>query len=65
MSLWSIAFIRTRPFASLVDGFVADWFSLRAAALLMAVPAVGACLLSYSIDRRAGRAGDGQAATRS
>lgn len=65
MALWSIAFIGTRPIASLVDGFVADWISLRAAALLMAVPAVGACLLSYSMDRRAGRAGDGQAATRS
>ncbi|MGD9750034.1 MAG: MFS transporter [Acidimicrobiia bacterium] len=52
MALWSIAFIGTRPIASLLDGLVADWVSLRAAALLMAVPAVAACALSFGLDRR-------------
>ncbi len=52
MALWSIAFIGTRPLASLVDGFLADAVSVRAATLAMAVPAAGAVALSALLDRR-------------
>lgn len=53
MALWSIAFIGTRPLASLLDGVIADFVSLRLAALLMAVPAALACALCLRLDRAA------------
>jgi len=56
MALWSIAFVGTRPLASLVDGFVGDRFGLRVATLAMAVPAAAACAVSLVLDRRALRA---------
>ncbi len=52
MALWSIAFIGTRPLASLLDGLLADFVSLRLAAAVMAVPAVVAAFLSFRMDRR-------------
>jgi MFS family permease len=52
MALWSVAFIGTRPVASLVDGLVGDAVNLRVATLLMAAPAALACLLSFRLDRR-------------
>jgi MFS family permease len=52
MALWSIAFIGTRPLASLLDGLLADFVDLRLAAVVMAVPAAAACAWSYRIDRR-------------
>ena len=46
MALWSIAFLGLRPLASLVDGLVADLVSVRAAGVVLALPAlVGAALL--------------------
>jgi len=41
MALWSIAFLGVRPLASLLDGLVADLVSVRAAGVLLAVPALG------------------------
>ena len=54
MALWSIAFIGTRPLASLVDGFIGSAVNVQVAALAMAVPAAGACALSvvYRYDPR-------------
>ena len=55
MALWSIAFIGTRPIASLIDGLLGDLVNIRVAAVVMAVPAAAACLLSFRLD--AGRLG--------
>jgi len=52
MALWSIAFIGTRPLASLLDGLLADYVDLRLAALVMGVPAGVAAVLSFRMDRR-------------
>ena len=52
MALWSIAFIGTRPLASLVDGLIGSAIGVRTAALVMAVPAAIACGLSVLADRR-------------
>ena len=52
MALWSIAFIGTRPLASLVDGLIGSAIGVRTAALVMAVPAAIACGLSVVADRR-------------
>ena len=38
MALWGVAFLGVRPAASLLDGIVATWVDVRAAAILMAVP---------------------------
>lgn len=40
MALWGVAFLGLRPVASLIDGTVATLVSLRAAALVMAVPVI-------------------------
>jgi MFS family permease len=40
MALWSVAFLGTRPLASLVDGGLATVLGPRAATLLMAMPIV-------------------------
>lgn len=46
MALWSIAFLGVRPLASLLDGLVADLVSVRAAGVVLAVPALaGAAFL--------------------
>jgi predicted MFS family arabinose efflux permease len=52
MALWSIAFIGTRPLASLVDGFIGSAINIQTAALVMATPAAAACALSIVMDRR-------------
>lgn len=57
MALWSVAFIGTRPLASLLDGWVGEHVNVRAAALVMAVPAAAALLLSARLDRRRNRSG--------
>jgi MFS family permease len=44
MALWSLAFIGTRPFGSLLDGALADAFGVRTAALVLAAPALLAAL---------------------
>jgi hypothetical protein len=38
MALWTVAFLGTRPFASLVDGVLADRFGVRIAAAILAAP---------------------------
>ena len=38
MALWTFAFLGTRPFASLVDGVLADRFGVRVAAAILATP---------------------------
>ena len=40
MALWSVAFLGLRPFASLLDGAIAGSFGVRAAGVVLAVPAV-------------------------
>lgn len=52
MALWTMAFIGTRPLASLVDGLIGSAFGVRVAALAMGVPAACACVLSLAMDRR-------------
>ena len=44
MALWSIAFLGARPVASLVDGLIADLVSVRAAGVVLALPALGGAL---------------------
>lgn len=44
MALWSIAFLGLRPIASLVDGAVASAVGVRAAGIVLAVPALLASL---------------------
>lgn len=56
MALWSIAFLGLRPFASLLDGAVADALGVRTAGVLLALPALAAALLIGRRLRRAGRA---------
>lgn len=63
MALWSIAFIGTRPIASLLDGILADVVDLRVAALTMAVPAALACALCFRLDARRNGATDPQPTT--
>jgi predicted MFS family arabinose efflux permease len=53
MALWSVAFLGVRPFASLVDGALATTLGLRAAAVLMAVPALAGAAV-FAAARRAG-----------
>jgi MFS family permease len=40
MALWSVAFMGTRPIASLIDGFVAAHLDVHVATLLMVIPVV-------------------------
>ena len=45
MALWTVAFLGVRPLASLVDGAIADVVSVRAAAVVLALPALAAAVL--------------------
>lgn len=56
MALWTMAFIGTRPLASLVDGLIGSTAGVRVAALAMVLPAASACVLSVCLDRRRERA---------
>jgi MFS family permease len=57
MALWSIAFLGSRPIASLTDGAIASGAGLRVAATVMAIPAlVGAVLLVRAHARTPARA---------
>jgi MFS family permease len=40
MALWSVAFLGLRPFASLLDGAIAHAWSVRAAGVVLAMPAL-------------------------
>ena len=57
MAMWSVAFIGTRPLASLLDGWIGEQVNVRAAALVMAVPAAAAIVLSARLDQRRNRSG--------
>ncbi len=49
MALWSVAFLGTRPLASIVDGAIAGWAGVRVAACVLALPVlVAAALLARS-----------------
>lgn len=57
MALWSIAFLGTRPIASLLDGGLASLLGARAATVLMTIPTIGVAALLLS--GRAGAAAHG------
>ena len=52
MALWSVAFLGTRPFASLADGALANAVGPRATAVGFAVPAVAAAAWVFSARAR-------------
>jgi MFS family permease len=53
MALWSVAFLGTRPLASLIDGLIAGAFGVRVAGVVLAMPAlVAAGLIVRLRDRR-------------
>ena len=60
MALWSIAFLGLRPFASLIDGAIADAYGVRVAGIALSIPAALAALL---IARRLRRLGAAEPAT--
>ncbi|MFL5936236.1 MAG: MFS transporter [Gaiellaceae bacterium] len=47
MALWSVAFLGLRPVASLADGAIAGAFGVRAAGVVLALPALAAAVLIY------------------
>jgi len=52
MALWSIAFLGVRPLSSLVDGAVAGAAGVRAAAVVLALPALAGALAAAASLRR-------------
>jgi hypothetical protein len=55
MALWSVAFLGTRPLASIVDGAIAGWAGVRVAACVLALPVlVAAALLARAQVMRPG-----------
>jgi MFS family permease len=57
MALWSLAFLGLRPFASLLDGAIARAWSVRAAGVVLATPALlaGAAIAFSALRRPRGR----------
>jgi MFS family permease len=51
MALWSVAFLGLRPIASLTDGAIAGAFGVRAAGVVLAVPALAAASAIYFLQR--------------
>jgi MFS family permease len=51
MALWSVAFLGLRPLASLTDGAVAGAFGVRAAGVVLALPALAAAAAIFLIGR--------------
>ena len=51
MALWSVAFLGLRPVASLADGAIAGAFGVRAAGVVLAVPALAAAGAIYFLQR--------------
>jgi len=47
-----VAFLGLRPLASLVDGGIADAFGVRAAGVVLAVPALAAAAAILVVERR-------------
>lgn len=52
MALWGVAFLGLRPFASLVDGAIADAFGVRVAGVALAAPALAAALAIALVSAR-------------
>lgn len=52
MALWSIAFLGSRPLASLVDGSVAAAAGVRPAALLLSLPAIASAVAVWALVAR-------------
>jgi len=52
MALWSVAFLGLRPAASLLDGTLASIFGVRAAGVVLAVPALAAAGAILLLERR-------------
>ncbi len=54
MALWGVAFLGLRPIASLADGAIASAAGVRAAGVILALPALaGAAVLAAASARRA------------
>lgn len=53
MALWTIAFVGTRPVASLIDGAVAQRVGVRPTTMLMALPTVALMLVLIAVQVRA------------
>jgi MFS family permease len=51
MALWSVAFLGLRPVASLADGAIAGAFGVRAAGVVLAVPALAIAGAIYFLQR--------------
>jgi len=51
MALWSVAFLGLRPFASLADGAIAGAFGVRAAGVVLALPALAIAGAIYFLQR--------------
>jgi MFS family permease len=51
MALWSVAFLGLRPIASLTDGAIAGAFGVRAAGVVLAVPALAAAATVHFLQR--------------
>ena len=51
MALWSVAFLGLRPIASLTDGAIAGAFGVRAAGVVLAVPALAAAAAIHFLQR--------------
>jgi MFS family permease len=58
MALWGVAWLGTRPIASLIDGAVADLAGVRAAAMVMALPVLLGLVLFGLVQRAVGQARD-------
>jgi MFS family permease len=58
MALWGVAFLGLRPLASLADGAIASAAGVRAAGVILAVPALAAALVLASTSRRQRRRED-------
>ena len=52
MALWSVAFLGLRPLASLTDGAIAGAFGVRAAGVVLALPALAGAALILLLERR-------------
>ncbi|HJU36062.1 MAG TPA: MFS transporter [Gaiellaceae bacterium] len=59
MALWSVAFLGLRPAASLLDGALAGAFGVRAAGVVLALPALACAAAIVAVPRLARRAGAG------
>jgi hypothetical protein len=59
MALWSVAFLGLRPVASLLDGALAGAFGVRAAGVVLALPALAGAAAILAVPRLAQRPASG------